>query len=342
MDLAVRNKGRLHAHLRSSIDRAARFIVDMQAKSGAWTDFDLEVGLSDEWTTGYIGVCLLEVEPCVTASERRYLRIALEGAADFLQSSRRSDGTWGYNANVPSDSDSTSWAALFLTAMGRSPDAQTYGALRTFARADGGFATFNAQKRDGARSTWECSHPDVTPVALCALAASSPESVVSEETLSFILAHRDVNGLWNSYWYRTALYATLHNLIALRRAGRMVAPPATAVIATMAATHDPFELALALEIVTRFAVAGETRTFVLDAAAALLASQSREGWWVAEPLMRVTYQSLERPWELPGDAGGPLYNDEYFTFTTATVARALSLLVRERQATEEDTDGKFL
>jgi hypothetical protein len=319
--------------VRSAIDRASRYIVEMQASNGAWPDFNLEVGRSDTWTTAYVGWCLFETEGTVSATERRYLRAALEQAAQFLKESRRADGSWGYNKRVPSDSDSTSWAALFLTSMGSAPGSETDRILQTFARRDGGFATYNAGASDtAAASAWTRSHPDVTPLVVRALAPSATR----EKALAFIASQRTDDGLWNSYWYRTPLYATLHNLAALAAAGRPAMPPAVPILAA-AADRDPFDRALALEIVARFG-SGLAAPFVSDAAAGLLETQSAEGWWAAKPMLRVTYDEVERPWELPGEAAGPLYGDDYFLFTTATVARALSLLVRDRGSIGADSD----
>ena len=329
--------------VRSSIDRAARFLVDMQAKSGAWADFDAGFGF-DAWTTAYVAVCLLAIEAEVATRERRYVRIALEQAAPYVQSWRRPDGTWGCRA-LPSDSDSTAWCSWFLDAMGRPPHDATFQALLTFARTDGGFATFNAGP-DGKASTWCDSHPDVTPVVTWALAKLSANFVIRPQTIDFIVGQRSPDGLWNSYWYRTPLYATLHNLAALKRDGRTVTRPTVALLKRLTATGDPFELAHALEIATTFigddAEAGDDAdTFVRDSVTTLLASQSAEGWWTAQPLMRVTDHGVSRPWELPGDAGGPFYRDDYFLFTTATVARALSCVARTRRFWREDGDGQL-
>ncbi len=321
--------------LGSAIDRASRYIVEMQAPNGAWPDFNLAVGRSDTWTTAYIGWCLFETEPIVRAPERHYLRGALERAAQFLKASRRADGSWGYNTRVPSDSDSTSWAALFLTSMGSAPGSETDRILRAFARSDGGFATYNTGASDTvAASAWTRSHPDVTPLVVRALAAPS---ATREKALAFIASQRRDDGLWNSYWYRTPLYATLHNLAALEAAGRPAIPPALAILAA-AVDRDPFDRALALEIVARFG-SGPAAAFVFDVAAALLETQSAEGWWAAKPMLRVTYDDVERPWELPGEAGGPLHDDDYFLFTTATVARALSLMMRERSSSDDVPNG---
>jgi hypothetical protein len=322
--------------LQSAIDLAARYLVDMQAKDGAWIDFNLPVGRSDAWTTAYVGMCLFEAEPFVSARERRYVRAALEVAARHLVAARGSEGTWGYNARVPPDCDSTSWATLFLTAMGRGPDQETFAALRTFARADGGFATYNVGPASSESSAWTRSHPDVTPVAAGALAATG---AIDGATLEAMLAQRGGDGLWPSYWYRTALYSTLHNLITLHAAGVAVEPPDTATVAALAAQNDPFDLALALEISARFG-AERDAAFVRDGAAKLPALQSPEGWWSGAPMLRVTDDAVDRPWDLPpGEAAGLLYRDDYYLFTTATVTRASSVLLRDRVGAAEDPRG---
>ncbi|HEX6998774.1 MAG TPA: hypothetical protein VF322_11560 [Gammaproteobacteria bacterium] len=281
-----------------------------QAAEGFWTDWQLPPGSSSVWTTAYVGRKLAELSGHGDLGDR------LRGAAEWLLARRFIDGGWGYDGAVGSDADSTSQALLMFAACGVPAPADAYEHLLGYQQADGGFATY---RPDVMPSSWTVSHPDVTPVAVLALATRLPVAHPAvRRGIAAARARRTREGLWHSFWWDSFLYGTEANLAMLRAVGEPVsALPALA----SAQPGGAFETALLLSCwanVTTGAYCGPIDALVER----LLQLQDADGGWPSAPILRLTRRDCYAPWD--ASEAGPLFADPNRLFTSATVLAALA------------------
>ena len=224
-------------------------------------------------------------------------------------------GGWGYSELTGPDADSTALALLFLRAQGRPVTSDR--SLHAYQQADGGFSTYT---RDASYGGWVQSQPDVTATALLALL---PTAFVLTEglpaALRYVQRQQRADGLWNSYWWTSCLYATQAMLACLSAAGeRLDSARLTASLCRVPA-RTPFESALLLMCLTQL---GNASHHVAAAHARLLqAGQLPDGSWPSQSMLRLTSREISEPWLLAEP--GLLFRDEKRLFTTATVLAAL-------------------
>jgi squalene cyclase len=304
--------------LHSAIDRATGFLISRQGSDGCWSDWDLPPGRADAWTTAYIGGKLSRLR----CQQRLRTLEPTANAARWLVAHEWSDGGWGYNRSVASDADSTAWAILLLDAEGVVVRSRAGECLARFQRPDGGFSTY---PNDEGLQFWGHSHADVTAVAAQAtLRCGSAERLA--HALRYLRAQRRANGLWNSYWWVTPLYATAACLHLLTVAGATTQELAvTRCGLESVVPANPFETALLLDallhVCDRRAVANHevgVRTLVT----LLLDWQMPDGSWPSEPALRVPDRNCATPWSQVN--AGMLYADPERLFTSATVLQSLA------------------
>lgn len=240
----------------------------------------------------------------------------MQKAARWLLAREFPDGGWGYVEELPRDADSTALAILFLASQGFSVAARTWERLREFQRADGGFATFIAHAGVG---SWALSHPEVTATALMALmTGDSLDDGSIERGIAYSRKQMTSAGLWNSFWWRSCLYATESNLFLWRKTDFDTSLTRTALRSIR--PENSFEHAL---LILSLLHAGSTLdTPELDESAeALLSAQLKDGSWPSVPILRLTDRHCPEPWTRT-DAG-PLFADQNRIFTSATVVAAL-------------------
>lgn len=292
-----------------AISGGLSFIQAQQVEEGYWADWQLPPGESRMWTTAYIGYRL------ATFGE---LSSNLQRAAHWLRNRGFPNGGWGYSDDTGPDADTTSFAVFFLHSQGLSVSESDLRRLRAFQQLDGGFSTYTAETSYG---SWVCSHPDVTPVALLALLSASSGKVGElDGGLRYVQAQRREDGLWNSFWWVSRLYATEASLALLRFAGL---PFATDHLISTLREYQPsnaFESALLLLCLIR---AGRAAARVaMETASTLQSSQHPDGSWASAPILRLTHRSINEPWNTR--EAGPLFSDQHRLFTTATVVAALA------------------
>ncbi len=284
-----------------------------------------------------------------------------EGAAagiSALVQHQRADGGWGYNAEVPSDSDSTAWACAAFVAAGRSAlpsveRARNYllahqdprtGGFSTYALSDGidRFIGWQAADVRG----WCSAHTCVTATVLEALVliAREEDAPLLGAAAAFLAGRQGTDGLWRSYWWSGVTYATLHGLSALNcfdgaddRAGRVARALVDRQLVDgswpwcdgQPVPGGAFETACA--VLALMQCRGQADVDVSEAVARgvgwLVGTQLTSGEWPTEKIMQIPppnqrERDLWKP-RLAPTAGPRRFADIDSVFTTATALWAL-------------------
>lgn len=327
------------------------FLLSQQSRDGCWRDWSLPPGPSDQWATAYIGFRLAAApEPIASATAA-----ARASAAAWLVGHEFPGGGWGYNDAVGPDADSTAWALLFLAREPAPLPRSSYEFLAGFQQADGGFSTYPG---DAGLGSWCTPQVDVTAVAARALLGraggedgewsrtSHPIGRVAvERALRYLVGHRGQDGIWESFWWASPLYATAAVLSLMRDARTPSArtPDAgtcdagtrharTTVDAQMVGDSlgkvspaNSFEQALLLECFVQAGMASAARVpAAMEALEALFDAQLTDGSWPCAPVLRLADRGVTTRAE---PVAGPLFADQNRLFTTATVLGALSELL---------------
>jgi hypothetical protein len=298
------------------VARAAGFLVHQQSPDGAWRDFLLPPGRSDAWVTAYTGTRLLSASPGDFVDAKP----ALKAAVRFIEGARARRGGWGYNARCAPDADSTAQAILFLRAAGGTPTLRDYAALARFQLRDGSFATY---MRDEAAGGWCRGHPDVTAVALQALAAIlEPNHVIlrrGRARMEAFVARRDATA---SYWWPSPFYLA-RELLVLAGCSR-IEVSVTALDRERLPAGGCFEMALAAEVALR---GGDGMDRAERLARELCAAQLNDGSWPSAPILRVVDPRARSAFGRLFRRS-PVVADDRRIFTTATALSALATYCR--------------
>lgn len=332
--------------VRSSLEKASRFMEEHRNSDGLWSDFLTLAGESVYWVSGYVGYAL-----------SRYGDVhdwLVEVGSSILER-QDEDGGWGYGPGVPTDADSTSWCLRFLSSLGiqslEGREKASLFILRHQNRHDGGFRTYFSprdvgryMRLDGNISFegWLSSQPCVTAVTIEALIESGFSNRI-HRALDFIRRSQTAEGCWNSYWWSGKLYATTHCMEALKYGG-MRKDAKTLVraqdwIAGMQLDDGswrdsvenegvPFYTALALTglmVEPRPGLSERIRQGIDW----LLSHQLADGSWASSYILRIPHPSVKEPWKESfwkpgGRAINAVIKDHRRLFSTATVFTALS------------------
>lgn len=298
--------------LEQSIVAGLDFILALQSANGSWTDWNLPPGSSSLWTTAYVGYKLR----CLPQHLKAKAASHMLAASHWLLDNEFADGGWGYNGEVGSDADSTSFAILFLASAGRLVPTTAYAHLARYQGSDGGFSTYLS---DGHSNSWTISHPDVTPIALLALLTqSAPDRRIVQSGIEYVLEQKNPDGLWNTFWWDSFLYGTEASLSFLHAANVDIAASANL---SQFQPANAFESALAISSLLYVDPFG-LHTAIRDLTDKLIVQQQHDGSWKSVPVLRVTRRDCLEPWR--SSDPGPLYSDPLKIFTTSTVLHALS------------------
>ncbi len=283
-------------------ERATGFLLAAQGQDGAWRDFHLPVGMSDGWITA---LCAAHLRRFGGAKARA----ATTAAADYLERTSRA-GTWGYNAGIPPDADSTAWAALALEGTAVAVDLPF---LRAHQRRDGAVATYLAN--DG----WGGAHGCVT--ALAARAFDRLGNCGAAARARGWL-HDAGPSARAGYWWASPFYPAW--AVASAFAGRANAPP----LPPLDTARSILDLACALRIA---ALSGQAAP---DLTARLCGLQMADGGFPPSACLRVTYHWLATPEQAPAGDAGRIYADSAHIlgtcFSLAAIA-AQTPLIEARQ-----------
>lgn len=329
------------ARLRQAIGAAVSFLLDSRSEDGLWRDFRTLAGASSEWVSGFVASSL---------GAARAAPETLRAALLALLQRQRPSGGWGYNERVPPDCDSTAWV---LVAMSGRPVWKPSMILRGLAYlrrhgGESGFATYlpedGIEGFIGAEAAdtegWRQPHLCVTAVAVRALLLHGlGGDGAARAGLAALSQDQARDGLWYSYWWPGAAYATAQSLRTLACAGALPMErwraAADAVIRLQqddggfgdeGGPAHSFATAMGLSaLLTRPDPACDE---AVDAAAAWLLREQRAGSWPSHPILRIP-----RPMERAPDAGryvedalgtAVILRDERRLFTTAAAMGALA------------------
>lgn len=288
------------------IRRAIDYLLVRQRTDGAWLDYALPVGASDQWVTAYVAAALVRVPAELRPPA---LGPTLERAAQWLICQRSYTRGWGYNGTTGADADSTAYAIDFLRLQGRRVAFEDMDFLLEHWHPAGGARTY--LRTDG----WGRDHPDVTcPVFRALPAAEQRERLPA--LLAYLRSMRDEFGCWPAYWWRTSYYSTYLCLELLYELG---IPEAQLLPPPRPATHTmttAFELGFALGALALRADAQAWGPHL----EALLRLQQKDGGFVGGANLGVTDPDCHEPWKTPRRR---YYVDRQGLLTTASVLRAL-------------------
>lgn len=300
--------------LSTSIDGGLAFLRAVQTESGYWSDWQLPPGESRMWTTAYVGYRLA----ALPLHRQHQVKELISRANAWLSAAELPGGGWGYSDPTGADADSTALAMLSLGFHGADVGDTSLHRLCRYQNPDGGFSTYAHESSYGA---WIESHAEVSAAALLALiSAVSPPADRIARGLRYAHGVRRADGLWNSYWWTSCLYATEAMLSFFKAANEDVAHSPLMDALQAVSTSTAFDSALLLLCLAQIERGHEQ--FAHDLARSLAADQLPDGSWPNAPILRLTDRRVSEPWSV--EYAGPLFADPQRVFTTATVVSALA------------------
>jgi hypothetical protein len=343
----------LDSAVADAVDAGTGFLLD-RFEAGCWRDFATSAGISEDWTTGFVGWTLAHMGRLPDPAARE--------AVTWLMGSQFEEGGWGYHRHVVPDADSTAWSLRFLNlaAPAEVDQGRFRQVLNRHQRPGGGFSTYAEAApiraftgRDGTAdfSGWCGPHPCVTAVVLLALLdLTETSSPLFQAAYAHLLSEQRREGFWRSYWWIGPHYATAYALQVLcrvdaaanaervRAARRWVLGAQTREGgwgATPGQPAAPFFTALALQglLAGDRTAPGDDDARSLEAPVSrgadwLLRAQEADGSWRASAWLVVPLPDEREPWarrEWPIETRdvGSTRNDHRRLFTTGTVLAAL-------------------
>ena len=182
--------------VRAALQAALNFLWRCQ-RDGWWQDFELPVGVSDQWVTAYVLWKLGDVPPGLLDAQH------IGTACERLRACGAAAGGWGYHGGTPIDADSTSLAILALRAHGIKVPEGAAAFVAACQTAEGGIATYPSGSEPG--GSWTRAVCDVTPVALMAALRGTPGEAAA---LQYLARSRGDDGCWPAFWWHSKMYPT--------------------------------------------------------------------------------------------------------------------------------------
>jgi hypothetical protein len=229
-----------HRYVREALNAGIDYLLAHQSRDGFWRDYNLPPGMSEGWSTAWVGWSLAH------CAAQRDVAPSIHRAALALQRCSQKNG-WGYNRRGSTDADSTAWSLRLLSRMGYNYGLTAVQTLEKYLDAAGRAHTF----LDPAVGSWSLAHDDVTPVVGLALLAVRAPPRILEKVRSAVLRCQRRYGGWDSFWWPTDAYATAWSLSFLEKTGSLpssVVDPVTDWLAHLPPTSNAFELSHRLRI----------------------------------------------------------------------------------------------
>jgi hypothetical protein len=306
---------------RSSIRAALRFLLGKQRSDGSWRDFNVLFGESSSWVTACVLISLSDTPSYVPRADLAGVKAK---ALQFLRSSCKPTGGWGYNENpiVPDDCDSTAHAILAFRMNDQMVPNRNIRRLEEFEIEPGHFVTF-LNRKEG--HSWGLTHSEVGAIATIALGGSSRVRGLAEK-LEYDL---DRFGSWPSFWWRKPLYSTYACSWFLSHFGiccRSLSDRSEQLADTLS-SRSPLEAAFSGLAAYQLG----HHQFVKKAFRYLIRNQKSDGSWESSRLLRNTDSDQTSNWLNTGKVRGKLYHDQNKVFTTSTITRFLMTVITEVQ-----------
>jgi squalene-hopene/tetraprenyl-beta-curcumene cyclase len=320
------------------------FLMSRQGDDGLWRDFLTPAGEASAWPTAYVGHSM-ELAGLDQG--------ALSRAAAALEACQHPDGGWGYNEGTPSDSDSTSWAVLFLSRMpghDRACRRAVSFIVDSQHRLSGGFATYAeagpirryvGMPRWVPFGGWRAPHVEVSATAGRALWASGADGSHAKVRAAweFVRSRQNADGSWSSYWWTSPHFATQQAVdlaVTMRdiESARLAAQWALRAQRSDGSWGDGMEaeassFATALSTLVLEASGIDDSGPIRRAVRALIALQEADGGWQSHPMLRIPVPADSRSagevcWRPFRFQDGIVVEDHHRMFGSATCVAALT------------------
>jgi hypothetical protein len=295
---------------RMGVRDGIRYLVSRQSSDGFWRDYNLPPGMSESWSTAWVGWCITQ---CGSTGSLVPYR-----AAVALRRCSRESG-WGYNRNGSTDADSTAWTIRFLRPMGGIDSHSAVSMLQQYLDTAGRAHTFLSPEA----GSWSFAHDDVTPVVGLGLLSAGASLAIIKRVRTAVLTTQTDYGAWRSFWWSTDTYATAWSLRFLAHSGGV--PDIVKVTALNWLRQQPtassaLELSLRLFILNTLGLQGNSvASELIDS---LLDTSRGSNGWPPSRLLRVPDRTA------PTVNEGSVHADCEALMTTGIVCTAISEWVR--------------
>lgn len=324
--------------VRRALRRGIGYLEAARKPDGHWEDFGI-AGLSDMWTSAYVGAMVAEV------GSEEAKRLAA-GALRWLRG-EASEGRWAYSHDAPLDADTTTWVWRLARRLDERMPESTDAFLREHVGEDGLLSTFVRRDYEAKfgpesvdRTGWYSGHVCVTAPAACLEGAGWRDRL-----LAGLRARQQRAGFWKSYWWLDPEYATAFAVEAFRgrpdadgclSGARQWLESRTGESGRVATIHFPSGSPFATGLALRSLVDLAGPTPGTDAMAEwLVERQDDDGGWAPSAALRLPYPDDPDPdldhW-LPRADGRTIWNtpllDQEGLHTSATVLSGLARYLR--------------
>ena len=342
------------------VNAALQFLISARDPRGWWRDFNV-AGPSDAWVTGFVGSALAAV-PNTQALQ------AARSAWHLLCKRRWWSSGWGYNARVPADADTTTWALRLGQTIGSKLSVRAYRGrsfLARHQRPDGGIATYSLEgpvkhftRMQKRFNGWCAPHTCVT-----AAAAGLLRIPARNRLLDYLRQKQCQDGGWAGYWWYDREYTSALAAEALATGGlpadinRVQSAVQWAALrieqnGAVSSPIEPLGSVFATAWCLRVLALAEDHHSVAEplkhGVQWLIQCQKPDGSWQPSARLRVPPPDLIDPesykgWRFNGVGEGSIGTivlDQQGIFTTATVLEALAT-VRMRVPVKAIAEARY-
>jgi len=302
--------------IEKSINKATEFVLGSRDKDGMWYNFlTRHHGESADWVTSFAGLNLLKAGVD---------KIELRKTARSVLERQKKNGGFSYNDKIVPDADSTAFAIRFLKNFGYEKElknAQEF--LKSHQNNDGGFGTYREKAiREYHRipenmsvEGWCASTPDITASVFLV-------DNKNKKARDYLIKTQRKGGNWNSYWWTSDVYVTVHSLEALSKLKDKdkILKSQNWLADNKNVPEAAFYIALSMQGLLENP---KYKSILEERAYKLIEFQREDGSWNTTPILRFPLPSNKEPWK-DNSKWREDAKDQNRIFTTSTCIRALS------------------